>query len=185
MPAGSAQAVRVYNVEGSFGRMAWYTRKGGAWHQVGEALRVNLGRNGVGKERERDGKTPVGVYPLEDVYGYEKVATRMPFFLATPSVVCVDDPKSRYYNRIVDAERVVKDYDSFEKMRRDDPLYSLVVTVGYNPRRVPGRGSCIFLHVANGSKPTAGCVAVPAETLRRLVAWRDPKARPVLVVEGR
>ena len=177
--------MRVYDVKGSFARMAWYVKKGGAWQRVGEASRVNVGRNGVGKEREGDGKTPSGVYPLEDVYGYGRVATRMPFFLATPSIVCVDDPGSRYYNRIVDADRVVKDYGSFEKMRRDDPLYATVVTVGYNPRRVPGKGSCIFLHVANGTKPTAGCVAMPAETLRRLVGWLDPKARPLLVVEER
>ena len=178
------QAVRVYRVSGYHAALAWYEKEAGRWRRVGEVDTVNVGRNGVGKEKEGDGRTPVGVFALKDVYGYGDVETKMPFFLAIERVICVDDSRSRYYNRIVDKARVKRDFGSFEKMRRDADLYRIVVTVGYNEERIPGKGSCIFLHVANGSKATAGCVAMPLEALRRIVAWLDPVRRPVLVVEA-
>jgi L,D-peptidoglycan transpeptidase YkuD (ErfK/YbiS/YcfS/YnhG family) len=75
--------------------------------------------------------------------------------------------------------------------------YRLGVVVGYNgawtragPVRaravgagpVPGRGSCIFLHVWDGpDRPTAGCTAADEPALAEVVAWLDPRARPALV----
>ncbi|WP_353662269.1 L,D-transpeptidase family protein [Hydrogenimonas sp. SS33] len=176
--------MRVFDAKGHHAVLAWYEKRGGRWVERGRIERVNIGRNGVGKEKEGDGRTPVGVYPLEDVYGYRDVETKMPFFLAADSLICVDDPRSRYYNRIVDARLVKHDFDSFEKMRRRDGLYRILVTVGYNGEREQGKGSCIFLHVADSAKATAGCVAMPLEALKRIAAWLDPAQKPVLVVEG-
>ena len=55
--------------------------------------------------------------------------------------------------------------------------------VGHNDRPVvPGGGSCIFLHLRSGPESvTAGCTALDAAPLERLLAWLDPAARPVLV----
>jgi L,D-peptidoglycan transpeptidase YkuD (ErfK/YbiS/YcfS/YnhG family) len=153
------------------------------WRQVGDEYPVSIGREGLGKTREGDGKTPVGVYPLTAVYAPADERTAMPFFLTHEDLICVDDARSRYYNRIVDRRYVKSDYQSFEKMLRPDGLYRLVVTVGYNPKRLPGKGSCIFMHVANATRPTAGCVAMKEEVLRQIVRWLDPAKRPVIVIE--
>ena len=106
----------------------------------------------------------------------------MPFYLSTEKTLCIDDVNSRYYNRIVGSEAVKRDYKSFEYMRRRDGLYEIVITVGYNPHNIPGKGSCIFLHISSGDKPTAGCVAMKKERIKRLVEWLDPKMEPLIVI---
>ncbi len=175
--------VKVYDARGHRATIAWFEKSEEGWRQVSGEWPVTIGRNGLGKEREGDGRTPVGLYPLGDLYGYGIVETKMPFFLSDKELVCVDDPDSRYYNRIVDRERVIEDFGSFERMRRNDDLYELVVTVGYNSAKRPGLGSCIFIHIANGDKATAGCIGMPKEALKRLVGWLDPTKRPVILIE--
>jgi L,D-peptidoglycan transpeptidase YkuD (ErfK/YbiS/YcfS/YnhG family) len=107
----------------------------------------------------------------------------MPFFRIHPDLICVDDSDSRYYNRIVDRRYVKNDYRSYEKMLRPDGLYRLVVTVGYNRQHLRRKGSCIFMHVANGTRPTAGCIAMKEEVLHQVVRWLDPAKKPVIVIE--
>jgi L,D-peptidoglycan transpeptidase YkuD (ErfK/YbiS/YcfS/YnhG family) len=68
-------------------------------------------------------------------------------------------------------------------MHRPDGLYRLVVWVAHNdaPPK-PGLGSCIFLHFREASASvTAGCTAFDSGVMEELMAWLDPKARPVLV----
>lgn len=78
-----------------------------------------------------------------------------------------DDPRSPSYNR---PTRLPSRY-SCEELWRNDGLYDLVLTVDYNlwPRRA-GRGSAIFLHCARPDfAPTAGCIALKASELRKLL----------------
>jgi len=44
---------------------------------------------------------------------------------------------------------------------------------------VPGAGSAFFMHVSAG-KPTAGCVSIPADDLKAVMAWLDPAQHPVI-----
>ena len=182
IPEESSQIVRVFDVKWQGAKMALYEKSGEKWRRVSEVWSVSIGRSGVGKRKEGDGKTPLGIYSLNEVYGYKDLNTSMPFYLSTEKTLCIDDVNSRYYNRIVDSEVVKRDYKSFEYMRRRDGLYEIVVTVGYNPRNIPGRGSCIFLHIGSGDKPTAGCVAMEKEKIKRLVEWLDPKREPLIVI---
>ncbi len=175
--------VKVYHAQGHTARVAWFEKRGESWVQVSDEWEATIGRNGLGKTKEGDGKTPVGVYPLGDVFGYDMLATKMPFFKSDRDLICVDDAKSRYYDRIVDRSRVIEDFTSFETMRREDDLYAMVVRVGYNPDHIPGKGSCIFLHVKNGDRPTAGCVGLPKAAMAKLIGWLDPKKRPVVLIE--
>lgn len=57
-------------------------------------------------------------------------------------------------------------------MTRADALYDLVVVLDWNfRRRLQGRGSAIFLHLARpGFRPTEGCIAVTRPTMRLLLA---------------
>ena len=87
--------------------------------------------------------------------------------VATPELRCVDDPKSPAYNRVTVA-------DAGEKMRRDDELYRYTIFVRHNDERVPGMGSCIFVHVwRDASSPTVGCTAMALDDLRTLLGWVD------------
>ncbi len=77
-----------------------------------------------------------------------------------------EDPASGRYNRPVRLPAA----DCTDRMRRDDDLYDLVFVLDYNfTRRVKGRGSAIFFHLARpGLAPTAGCVAIAAADMRKL-----------------
>ena len=93
----------------------------------------------------------------------------MPF---TPDLGWCDDPGDRSYNRPVRLPYPA----SHEAMWRDDHLYDVVVVLDYNlAKPQPGAGSAIFLHLATEAfGPTAGCVAVSLETMRRILFRSAP-----------
>lgn len=79
-----------------------------------------------------------------------------------------EDPRSRLYNRPI---RLTAS-DSGDRLCRGDFLYDLIVELDHNTRpRVANRGSAVFVHVARpGLAPTAGCIALHAADLGRLLA---------------
>ncbi len=169
------------------------------WTAAGEAVGGSLGRTGLawGKglhraglegpiKREGDEKSPAGLFDLRLATGYAPEApagTHLPYRQATPTLRCVDDPRSAFYNRLVDEREVAKDWSSAEDMKRSDILYRLVVWVGHNDAPVaPDAGSCIFLHLrAAPGSVTAGCTAFDDAPMEGLLRWLDPEKRPVLV----
>jgi L,D-peptidoglycan transpeptidase YkuD (ErfK/YbiS/YcfS/YnhG family) len=73
----------------------------------------------------------------------------------------------------------MSDTEPGDRMWRDDHLYDLVIEISHNTRpRIAGRGSAVFVHVARPDRSaTAGCVALAASDLRRLLARLGPKTR--------
>ena len=142
-----------------------------------------VGRGGVAvKQREGDGITPVGTWPLRNVlYRPDRLSaprTKLPVSpLASGDGWCEapDDPD---YNRMVRLpHRSLSD-----SMWREDALYDVVLVVGYNDAPVvPGRGSAIFVHVARGDYgPTQGCVALSRADLLEALAQLQPGDRLVV-----
>lgn len=150
-----------------------------------------LGRAGIVREkREGDGGTPAGMHRLVGVlYRGDRVrrpVTRLPVAAIRRDDGWCDDPDGRRYNRPVQLPYAA----GHERLWRDDHLYDVVVILDYNlARPVPGRGSAIFLHLAAaGITPTAGCVAVEMETMRRLLSFADGRTFlcvPIPLQEGR
>jgi D-alanyl-D-alanine dipeptidase len=178
------------------------TAVGQPWRMVGEPIVANVGRSGLGwgtglhashpaegpVKREGDGRAPAGVFRLSSAFGYAAPAEvpwiRLPYVQSDASIECVDDLHSRFYNRRVDRDTIPQpDWQSHEEMRRPDDLYEWGVWVDHNSAPpAPGGGSCIFLHVwAGPGVATSGCTAMAEDDLRALLAWLDPRARPVLV----
>ena len=183
-----------------------YEREPGAtWRPVGKAIEVVLGRNGYGWgrglhgpgtpqgrsgpiKREGDGRSPAGVFSLGAVYGYAETAENVSstYVRATGALRCVDDPRSTHYNRIVSVERVDRDWQSAEHMRREDDLYTLAIVVEHNTQATaPGAGSCIFIHLWEGpDRGMSGCTALPMEALGTLAGWLEPGAALVALPES-
>lgn len=136
--------------------------------------RCALGRGGiVVDKREGDGGTPVGRFPLRQVfYRPDRLAappvTALPVRAIAPTDGWCDAPEDPAYNRPVTLPYPA----SAETMWREDTLYDVVVVLGHNDDPpVPGRGSCIFLHVARpGYAPTEGCVALALPDLLAVLA---------------
>ena len=203
LPSTSLQALVVSAISssGSTGSLSLYERgnKSDSWRRLGAPIPVALGRSGLAPadeknvsspsrvKKEGDGMTPLGTFPIVSAFGRAATfSTRLPYRAISPSTEAVDDPGSRYYNRIVDRNDVVNpDWQSSEHMFRNDFLYDLGLVVGYNSDPVQlGKGSCIFLHIwrAPGS-PTSGCIAMARPDLERIVRWLDPAARPVIAIQ--
>ena len=178
--------------------------RGGApasWKERGPGIAVVVGKNGLGQGRglvrlefegapnkkEGDDKAPAGIFRLSSAFGYaparSAVWVKLPYLALSKRVEGVDDPNSRYYNKLVDRSKVARiDWRSSEQMRRDDVLYKWGVVVEHNPSARPGAGSCIFLHIwKSSSAPTAGCTAMSESDLVRLIHWLNPARHPILV----
>ena len=163
------------------------------WRPVGEIVPVAVGKAGLGwgaglvprprdsdgpDKREGDSRAPAGLFTLGDITGYDAApppGLQLAYRAATPSLRCVDDGAApQYYNRLIDAPDTAAPWNSAEKMRRDDGLYRFTVFVRHNAERVPGRGSCVFLHVwRRPNAPTVGCTAMALPSLRALLPWLD------------
>jgi L,D-peptidoglycan transpeptidase YkuD (ErfK/YbiS/YcfS/YnhG family) len=134
--------------------------------------RCAVGRAGVtSRKREGDGATPRGRFRLlAAMYRPDRLArpmTGLPLTAIRPGAGWCDDPSDHAYNQPVRLPYPGR----HENLWRDDRLYDVVIVLDYNIRpAIAGAGSAIFLHLAApGYKPTAGCVAVSLETMRRLL----------------
>jgi L,D-peptidoglycan transpeptidase YkuD (ErfK/YbiS/YcfS/YnhG family) len=143
-----------------------------------------IGRAGIGRSKiEGDGKTPAGRCAIPRFLfrpdgGFRPARNSRALPIRRDSAWC-DDPQDRNYNRPVRLPYG----KSREGMWRDDHLYDVIGILDYNIQpRVRGRGSAIFFHLAREDlSPTAGCVALRAADMRRLL----PRlARGVVMVVG-
>lgn len=185
----------------SGGRAQLFERKDtkSKWKAAEDDFEVVVGRSGLawGDEAENsssapksktegDGNSPAGRFPLTSSFGSgsKPNAVTIPYTKLDEFTECVDDPKSSFYNRIVNRMRVGNfDWKSSEKMLAVGDEYGLGLFVGYNSFPVvKGSGSCIFLHVWKDAETgTAGCTAMERRNLERIVAWVDPAKNPYLV----
>jgi D-alanyl-D-alanine dipeptidase len=169
------------------------------WQMHGRVLPVVLGKKGMAWGRglvefevapgkvEGDNKAPAGIFRLGPAFGYAPRSgarwIKLPYVPLTKNSEGIDDPHSRYYNKLVDRSKIAKvDWRSSEQMLRSDVLYKWGIVVAHNSAGTPGAGSCIFLHIwKNSSSATAGCTAMPEQDLVDLLRWLDPAKRPVLI----
>jgi L,D-peptidoglycan transpeptidase YkuD (ErfK/YbiS/YcfS/YnhG family) len=182
------------------------------WRPVGEPISIVVGKNGLGwgigvmatadsnvrvasdpVKREGDGKSPAGVFALGSAFGYASQPLRglkMPYLNLTPSIECVDDTGSKYYNRVVDRSVVAPDWNSSEHMRNVGESYRWGIVVDHNGMVTednanppePGGGSCVFLHIWHShDQGTVGCTAMSQIDLETLLTWLDPARKPLLV----
>jgi L,D-peptidoglycan transpeptidase YkuD (ErfK/YbiS/YcfS/YnhG family) len=143
----------------------------GLMNVSGMVIPCALGRGGItANKREGDGGTPLGNMRILSGYfrrGRIAPVTKLRMQPISPSLGWCEVPDDRNYNRPVKMPYRV----SHERMLRDDRLYDACLVLDWNirPRR-RSRGSAIFFHLARpGFMPTAGCVAVTAQAMRRLL----------------
>lgn len=149
----------------------------------GSQIPVALGRSGIlANKREGDGATPRGTFRLVRLWWRPDRAPRprtlLPVRRIGPHDGWCEDPQDRRYNQPI----LVPDGSSGDRLWREDRLYDLIIELDHNSRpRVAGRGSAVFIHVAReGFKPTAGCVALQALRLQRLLERVGPQTKIVI-----
>ena len=122
-----------------------------------------IGKKGTTiNKKEGDKKTPKGIFELENLY-FRKDRIRKPI----TSLKCVEIKKNmgwcddinnpKKYNKLIKVNKESR----HEKLKRKDYKYDLLIPIKYNFKKpIPGRGSCIFIHLTKNYKPTAGCIAL-------------------------
>lgn len=131
-----------------------------------------LGRAGISTNKiEGDGATPVGTFPLREIYyRADRVvvpSTHLKTRPLEPDDGWCDSPTDPHYNKHVRHPYRA----SAEALWRDERVYDVIVVIGYNDAPVqPGKGSAIFMHVAkDGYTPTEGCVALALPDLLAVI----------------
>ncbi len=130
-----------------------------------------LGRNGVTiNKKEGDLKTPIGTFNLGIVFGMHDIQKelKIPYIQINKDLYWVDDVNSRYYNQLVDIQKISKDWKSAEHLSDYPRQYEYAMEIKTNPENIPGNGSAIFLH-CSVQKPTAGCVAIEKEKMLEIL----------------
>lgn len=177
--------ILVVGQEGEKVELSYHTKgEDNLWKEE-FSIAGRYGKNGAtGEKREGDKKTPLGTYRFTMAFGVkENPGSVLPYHELTATDYWVDDPDSRYYNRLVDSKTVKKDWKSAEHMASIVPFYHYGLALNYNSECVPGLGSAIFLHCMNGAADTgtSGCVKIPEEYMKLLVQNVDEETRIVIV----
>ncbi len=152
-------------------------RNGMAW-----GLGIHIAEDNAPRKKEGDGRAPAGVFGFGPAFSREAVRLGVKCITITASHEAIDDPKSRFYNQLVDLRKVPDpDWKSSEKLF-GSPHYSLGIWVEHNPMRIPRAGSCIYLHEWVGERTgTAGCTILRIADLKRTLGTLKTTAQPVLV----
>lgn len=145
-----------------------------------------IGKNGLGKMREGDNKTPVGVFHFNRAFGIAPdPGCAIPYTQANEYTYWSGD--ARYgmkYNQMVDIREMPKlDKDASEHIVDYKTHYVYCLNISYNESGRAGAGSAIFLHCLAPQKPyTGGCVAIPEDKMRFVMQMVRPDC--VVVIDS-
>jgi len=120
-----------------------------------------IGKNGLSsRKREGDFTTPKGTFSLNKLYfRKDRVGNpkcRVKKKIITKNLGWCDDPTHIKYNE----EFFVFNKNHKERFFRKDNKYNYIITINYNPKKIPNKGSAIFMHLTEDYKGTAGCIAL-------------------------
>ncbi len=134
----------------------------GTWQEI-MTTPAFIGKNGLGKTREGDSKTPVGTFYFSKAFGIApNPGCRLPYTQVDENIYWSGDVNYKY-NEMVD----IRDYPNLDKAASEHIIdytthYVYCLNINYNEDGIAGKGSAIFLHCLGPNKPwTGGCVAIP------------------------
>jgi len=181
-------------------KMSWWQRSSHSqWQPVAREVPAVIGRSGLAWghdfaklpqpwrktsdpiKKEGDGRPPAGIHRVGMSFGFEAPRGLRDFLVLTRQTVCVDDPQSSFYNLVINANEVRRDWRSAEIMREID-AYKLGLIIDYRSSAADRAGSCIFAHIWNGpTGGTAGCLASTEDVVSRLQGWVKDRTKAAIV----
>ena len=120
-----------------------------------------VGKNGLNSnKKEGDYSTPKGLYKLNKLYfRKDRVSTpvcKIKKKIITKKLSWSDDSNDRRYNEEINEFNK----KSKENFYRKDHKYDYIITISHNEKKIPFKGSAIFIHLTNDYKSTAGCICL-------------------------
>ena len=131
-----------------------------------------IGKRGIGyKKKEGDLITPKGEYKIKFIlYRKDRVKnlrSKVKKNVIKKNMGWCDDPKSKYYNKLVK----LPFSHNYEKLYKKENIYDIILVLDYNMNPIiKNKGSAIFIHVAKRKyKKTEGCIALRKKDLLILI----------------
>mgnify|MGYP002624864333 FL=1 len=156
----------------------------GSWRQLMTTPGF-IGRAGLGKTEEGDGKTPVGTFYFTKAFGINKdPGCAIPYTRVDGNYYWSGDGRDgMMYNHLVDIRQYpALDTENSEHIIDYNPHYLYCLNISYNEGGTPGKGSAIFLHCFGPAKPyTGGCVAIPEDKM--LVVMKNVQSNCIVVID--
>ena len=158
-------------------------QKDGSWHMIMTTPGF-IGKNGLGKTKEGDAKTPVGVFRFNRAFGIaDDPGSRIPYVKADDDTYWSGDGREGYhYNELVSLKDLPGlDVNECEHIKDYIYHYQYCLNISYNEAGTPGLGSAIFLHCFGPAKPfSGGCVAIPEDHMKYVMQTVDEKTAVVI-----
>ena len=187
--AGDAKQMLIVAAFSADATDAWISlhekQSDGSWHMVMTSPGF-IGKNGLGKTREGDAKTPVGIFHFNRAFGIaDDPGCAIPYVKVDQDTYWSGDPRDGYrYNELVN----LKDLPGLDLESGDSEHiidypyhYQYCLNISYNEEGTPGLGSAIFLHCLAPAKPvTGGCVSIPEDHMRFVMQKVDGSTAVVI-----
>ena len=141
-------------------------------------FRCCVGKNGINSNKnEGDFSTPRGLFKLKKLY-FRKDRVGIPESkinkkMITKNMAWCDDPKNKKYNEEIKSFK----NNLKESLYRTDHKYDYIISISHNEKKVPGKGSAIFIHLTKDYKSTAGCIAIQKKNFQILLKLIDKKTK--------
>ena len=141
-------------------------------------LRCCIGKKGINSnKKEGDYSTPKGLFSVRKLY-FRKDRVGIPNCKINKKIIkrdmaWCDDPNHKNYNKEIKTN--TKDLE--ENLYRKDYKYDYIISISHNERRIPGKGSAIFIHLTDNYNPTSGCVALKKKDFEILLKLVDRKTK--------
>ena len=141
-------------------------------------LRCCVGKKGLNSnKKEGDYSTPKGLFSLRKLY-FRKDRFGIPNCKLNKKEIkkdmaWCDDPKHKKYNE----EIKIHNKQLKESLYRKDHKYDYIITIDHNKKKIPNKGSAIFLHLTTNYNPTAGCIALKKKDFEILIKLIDKNTK--------
>ena len=130
-------------------------------------IKCCIGKNGLNSnKKEGDYSTPKGLYNLKKLYFRKDRVGSPKCKIIKKSIkkgmAWCDDQTHKKYNE------EIRTYNKnlIENLYRVDHKYDYIISTSHNEKKIPNKGSAIFIHLTDNYKPTAGCVALKKKILK-------------------
>jgi len=137
---------------------------------------VFVGKNGIGKQKEGDLKTPAGTFNITKAFGIkENPGTKLKYINVTENTYACDED-CKYYNQIIDSKKT-KHQCKGEHLTEYCPQYNYAMCIDFNSDNIYPNGSNIFIHVKGSKNYTAGCIALDEESMITVIKNSTKKTK--------
>ena len=167
------QLLLVEYAGGSNAKVRYYVKGLKGWRLRGRCDAF-VGKNGIGKTREGDAKTPLGeLRPLKAFGILPDPGCALPYLKVVAGTFAVDE-EGPNYNRIMQTGASVAPAGcNGERMWELSPEYDYGLETDYNAEGAWPLGSAIFIHCKGAKSWTGGCVALDKPLMKKILRTAD------------